>query len=140
MTRTLCAALCAALLALGWLYNGASRELAAAKTSLASALAVNEANNAAVERLERGLENTEKTLAGWNEDRTTLAAVRNATRQAIREAMRDETFKAWASAPAPAAAWRLLRETPDADANGSSDSSGGAAGRLPGNSDSAKRQ
>ena len=134
------AGLCAALLAVGALQRCTSAELADAKSDLAVAREVNEANRSALARLERGMENTDKVLAGWNEDRTTLASVRNAARQAIREALRDETFKAWYLAPAPADAWRLLREAPDAGGNGVSGPSGGAAGGLPGNADSGRRK
>ena len=95
--KYVCAALCAALLVMGWLYRSANNELADTKTSLAVALEANETNRKAIARLERSIENTDNILAGWNEDRTTLAGVRSATRQAIKEAMRDETFKAWAS-------------------------------------------
>lgn len=125
---------------MGWLYRGANNDLATTKTSLAAAEAANESNRAAIARLERSMENTDKVLSGWNEDRTTLAGVRSAARQAIREAMRDETFKAWASGAVPADAWRLLREAPDQNGNGSSVPSGGASGGLPGNANTGKRQ
>jgi hypothetical protein len=124
--------LCAALLAVGGLYQCTRLELAETRADLATAEKVNEANRTAMERLERSLENTDKILAGWNEDRTTLDSVRSATRAAIKEAMRDETLKAWLVAPAPADAWRLLNAPFDADGNGISGSSGGAAGGLPG--------
>ena len=140
MQKYVIAGLCASLLLLGWLYRGANNDLAATKTSLAAAEAANESNRAAIARLERSMENTDKVLAGWNEDRTTLAGVRSATRQAIREAMRDETFKAWASGVVPADAWRLLREAPDQNGNGSSVAPGGASGGLPGNVNTGKRQ
>lgn len=140
MQKYVIAGLCAALLLLGWLYRGANNDLADTKTSLAAAEAANESNRAAIVRLERSMENTDKVLSGWNEDRTTLAGVRSAARQAIREAMRDETFKAWASGAVPADAWRLLREAPDPNGNGSSVPSGGASGGLPGNVDTGKRQ
>lgn len=143
MQKYVIAGLCAALLLLGWLYRGANNDLAATKTSLAAAEAANESNRAAVARLERSMENTDKVLAGWNEDRTTLAGVRSATRQSIREAMRDETFKAWASSPAPDDAWRLFREATlsgGANENDSSVPSGRASGGLPGNADPATRQ
>lgn len=138
--KRLLAGLCASLLLLGWLYRGEVRGHADTKAALAVAEAVNESNRAEIARLERSLENTDEILAGWNEDRTTLAGVRSATRQAIREAMRDETFKAWASSPAPADSWRLLREAPGENRNGSSVPSGGPLGGLPGNADPGKRE
>lgn len=107
--KYLCAALASALavavvslLVLVWLYRSTSADLADTRTSLAVAEGVNKANEEATARLERSMGNTDKVLAGWNEDRTTLAGVRSATRQAIKEAMRDETFKAWASSFVPA--------------------------------------
>jgi hypothetical protein len=138
--KYVCVALAGALLVIGWLYLGTNNELSDTKTKLAAAKAVNEENARAVARLERSIEITDGVLAGWNTDRTTLAGVRNATRQAIREAMRDETFKAWASAPAPADAWRLLNASTDAGGNGSAGTTGGTPGGLPGNADSGKRQ
>ncbi len=139
--KYLCAALAAAVLLLGWLYRSASTELADTKTSLAVAQGVNKANEEATAQLKRSMNSTDAVLAKWNEDRTTLAEVRSATRQAIKEAMRDETFKAWASSPAPAAAWRMLREAVDARKNsaGAPGSSGQPAAGLPGNADSGER-
>ncbi|MDR2056149.1 MAG: hypothetical protein LBQ10_09825 [Desulfovibrio sp.] len=134
------AGLCAALLSVGALQRCTSTELAETRADLAVAVEVNEANRQAVERLERGMENTDRVLAGWNEDRTTLAGVRNAARAAVREAMRDETFRAWYLAPAHNDAWRLLNEAVDAGGNGVSGPSGGPAGGLSGNAGSGKRQ
>ena len=133
--RYLCVALAVAVLVLGWLYRSASTELADTKTSLAVAEGVNNANAEATARLERSMGNTDKVMSAYNKDRTTLAEVRNTTRQAIREAMRDETFKAWASSVPPADAWRLLRETPypHKDSAGASGSSGRSDAGLPGN-------
>ena len=132
--KYLCAGLCAAMLLLGWFYREAHLELQGTKTALAVAEGVNKANAEAIARLERSVEITDTVLAGWNEDRTTLAGIRSAARQAIKEAMRDETFKNWASGAVPADAWRVLHEAPGAD-TGSSDTSrasGGAAGPVPG--------
>ena len=140
MQKYIIAALCAALLLLAWLYRSANNELADTKTALAVAVEANKTNQEAIARLERSVRNTDEVLAKWNEDRTTLAEVRSATRQAIKEAMRDETFKAWASSLAPGGAWRLLRETPGANGNGTSDASGGAASRLPGNGNPRERK
>ena len=139
--RYLVAGLCAALLLLGWLYRSASIDLTDTKTALAVAEGVNKANAEATARLERSMGNTDKVLAGWNEDRTTLAGVRSAARQAIKEAMRDETFKAWASSLVPADGWRLLRETPDAhkDSAGASGTSGQPDAGLPGNGNTTER-
>lgn len=140
MQKYVIAGLCAALLLLAWLYRSANNELADTKTALAVAVEANKTNQEAIARLERSVRNTDEVLAKWNEDRTTLAEVRSATRQAIKEAMRDETFKAWASSLAPGGAWRLLRETPGANGNGTSDASGGAASRLPGNGNPRERK
>ena len=134
------AGLCAALMLLGWLYSNACTELTDTKTALAVAEGVNKANAEATARLERSMGNTDDVLAKWNEDRTTLAGVRSATRQAIKEAMRDETFKAWASSLVPADAWRLLNETPGANGNGPAESADGPASGLPRNEDSHKRK
>lgn len=135
------AGLCAALLLLGWLYSNTCTELTDTKTALAVAEGVNKANAEATARLERSMGNTDDVLAKWNEDRTTLAGVRSATRQAIKEAMRDETFKAWASSPAPADAWRLLNGSPDAhkDGAGAAGSPGQPDAGLPGNANTGQR-
>ena len=132
MQKYLIAGLCAALLVLGWLYRDANNELTDTKTALAVAVEANKANQESIARLERSIGNTNEVLAKWNEDRTTLAEVRSATRQAIKEAMRDETFKAWAASLVPDSAWRLLREAPGADGNGPLVPAAGASGRLPG--------
>ena len=108
MQKYVIAGLIAVLLVLGWLYRSTSAELTDTRTNLAVAEGVNKANIEATARLERSMGNTDKVLSGWNEDRTTLAGVRSATRQAIKEAMRDETFKAWAVSPVPPDAWRML--------------------------------
>ena len=57
------AGLCAALLAVCALQRCTSAELADAKSDLAVAREVNEANRSALARLERGMENTDKVLA-----------------------------------------------------------------------------
>ena len=111
MQKYVIAGLIAVLLVLGWLYRSTSAELTDTRTNLAVAEGVNKANIEATARLERSMGNTDKVLSGWNEDRTTLAGVRSATRQAIKEAMRDETFKAWAVSPVPPDAWRMLAIT-----------------------------
>ena len=141
MQKYVIAGLCAVLLLLGWLYRDACTELTDAKTDLVVAEGVNKANAEATARLERSMGNTDDVLAKWNEDRTTLAGVRSATRQAIKEAMRDETFKAWASSLVPPDAWRLLNDSPHSDKDGA-----GAAGSpsqpdagLPGNGNTTER-
>ena len=140
MQKYLIAGLCAALLVLGWLYHSANNELADTKTSLAVAMEANKTNQAAIARLERSIGNTDEVLAKWNQDRTTLAEVRSATRQAIKEAMRDETFKVWASSLVPDAGWRLLNETPGADGNGTTQPAGRSDAGLPGNGNSKERK
>lgn len=133
MQKYLIAGLCAALLVLGWLYRDANNELTDTKTALAVAVEANKANQESIARLERSIGNTDEVLAKWNQDRTTLAEVRSATRQAIKEAMRDETFKAWAASLVPDSAWRLLREAPGADGNDITQPAGRTDARLPGN-------
>ena len=140
MQKYLIAGLCAALLVLGWLYRMANEELADTKTSLAVAVEANKTNQEAIVRLERSIGNTNEVLAKWNEDRTTLAEVRSATRQAIKEAMRDETFKVWASSLVPDSAWRLLNEAPGANRNGTAGSTGQPDAGLPGNGNPSKRK
>jgi hypothetical protein len=115
-------------------------ELAGTRESLAAALEVNETNQASIKRLERSIENADKALAGMSEDRTTLNGVRIATRQAVKEVMRDETFKLWYASPAHNDAWRLLREAADASGNGAFVPSVGAAGGLPANADTGERK
>ena len=124
---------------LGWFYHSASVELTETKQSLAVAIEANETNVKAIARLERSIDNTNQVVAAWDQDRTTLANIRNTTRQAIKEAMRDETFKAWASAPVPADAWRMLRESIDQNGNCASGSAGCPVDGLPGNSSGGKR-
>lgn len=138
--RYACIALCGALLVMGWLYRSANKELSDTKTSLAAALEANETNRAAISRLERNIENTDKIIAGWDKDRTALARVRGAAKQQIREAMHNETFKTWASSPAPADAWRLLSEAHNQNGSTSPHSTGGAAVGLPGDPNSGKRK
>ena len=137
-------ALIAALLLMGWLYRSANNDLAAAKGDLAVAKAVNAENARAMADMERSAETTDRVVAGWNKDRTTLAEVRNAARQAVKEATheKDESFKAWADSFVPDSAWSLLRKdfSPGADANNGTVPSVGASGRLPGNADSGQRQ
>lgn len=141
MQKYFIAGLCAALLVLGWLYRSASTDLVDTKTALSVAEGVNKANAEATARLERSMGNTDDVLAGWNEDRTTLAGVRSAARQAIKEAMRDETFKAWASSLVPVDAWRLLNAPSDAhkDGAGSAGSPGQPDAGLPGNGNTTER-
>jgi transcriptional regulator len=134
------AALGATLIIVSLMYRDTAGDLEQAKTDLAVADQVNQANRAAIAHLEHSLAVTDKIMDEWQEDRTTLAGVRTAARQAIKEAMRDEMFKAWAAAAAPPDAWRLLHETPDANGNSAPLPSGGVTGGLPGNSDSGKRQ
>jgi hypothetical protein len=135
------AALIAALLLLGWLYRSANKELVDIKGELATAQAVNAENARTMANLERSIQTTDKVLADWNQDRTTLAGVRNATRQAMKEAIHDENFKTWADSLVPSAAWSLLRENYPigADADYSAQPSGGAAGGLPGNANTNQR-
>ncbi len=133
--------LCAALILMGWLYRGLRTELADTKTALAVAEGVNKANTEATALLERSMNNTDSVLLGWDKDRTTLDGVRSATRQAIKEAMRDEVFKTWASTLVPADAWRLLNQAGDGRKDGADtpDSPGQPDAGLHGNDDSTER-
>lgn len=140
LQRYIIIGLCAALLTVCGLYAREIINHADTKSALSLSEAVNASNHAEIVRLERSMSNTDKVLAGWSEDRTTLAEVRNATRQAVKEAMRDETFKAWASSAAPGNAWRLLRETDSANRDCPFDPADGTACGLPGNADTGKRQ
>ena len=114
--KYVCAALCAALLVMGWLYRSANNELADTKTSLAVALEANETNQEAIVRLERSIGNTNEVLAKWNEDRTTLAEVRSATRQAIGQAVRNHVQRCFDVRDAKFAAVAVLA-TPKAVAD-----------------------
>ena len=140
MNRWLVAGTAVALLVLGGLYHGAKTDLVKTRAELSAAVQANEENKKAIERLEHSIENTNAVLAEWNKDRTTLAEVRSATRQAIKEAMRDETFKVWASSLVPDSAWRLLNEAPGADRNGTAGSAGRSDAGLPGNNNPEKRK
>lgn len=131
--RILCAILCAAVLGLGWLYHGASSELDATKAALDTERAVNEANAKAFARMERSMDITDGVMAGWNADRTTLTEIRATTRQTIREAMKNDVFKNWASHPVPPDAWRLLRQTDGKNTVQRPAAPGGADAGLPGN-------
>jgi len=137
-------ALVVALLVVGWLYRNDHKELANTQAALSVAQAVNDANAKEVQRLEKSVETTDKVLSSWNKDRTTLAGVRNAAQQAIKEAVRaqDQSFRVWADTPAHPVAWSLLNENypVGANANYSAHSPGGAPGGLPGNTNTAKRQ
>lgn len=126
-------ALCLALLVTGWQYRKTDAKLTDTQKTLAVAEAANATNLKAIERLERSIAATDKVVSGWNQDRQTLAGVRSATKQAIREAMRDETFKAWANALVHPDAIRLFNAPIGADGNDSAGATGGADGRLPGN-------
>ena len=115
--KYLCVFLAFVLFLVTWAYRTTAESLESARTELAVATAMNKANETAFAILERSMVNADKVLAGWNKDRTTLAGVRNATKQAIREAMRDETYKAWSTVRLPDAAVRLLHKTTDAHKN-----------------------
>jgi len=137
------AALCAAVLLFGWLYRNANNQLFVVKGELATAQAVNVENAQAMAALQHSVETTDKVLADWNQDRTTLAAVRNTARQAIKEAIHannNESLRAWADTPVPGDAWGLLRKdfNPGTDANDALGASGGAVGELPGSADPGK--
>jgi transcriptional regulator len=140
MQSYIIAGLCAALAVMGLLYRSASGDIERARIDLAVAEQVMKADKAAIERLEQSIAVTDRIIDEWNEDRTTLAQVRSTARQAIKEAMRDETFKVWAASLAPPDAWRVLGANVDAHGNAAVGPSLGATGGLPGNADSGKRQ
>jgi LysB family phage lysis regulatory protein len=149
MQKYIIGVLAVALLVLGWLYYqtrsdfaDARAALTAAKTALAAAVAANEANQAALARMEDSAKNTDKIIAGWNQDRTTLAGLRGATRQTIKEVLKqNEDAQVWAAARVPDAVFRLLRENHHADGNKNParDAALGAVGQQPGNADPNQR-
>lgn len=102
-----------ALVMLGLALYLSERKLEEARAELAVAEEVNKINLKSIEQLERSIKTTDKIMAEWDEDRTTIAQIRNETRKAIKEAMKDETFKAWANTSVPANAWSLLQQTPN---------------------------
>ena len=134
------AALFSALLLLGWLYRSTNAELAGTKTALAAAESANKANAEAIMRFERSMLNTDAVLSGWNEDRTTIAGIRDTVRQSFGEVM-DEKFKAWRALPVPPDAWRLLLEAPHnhKNSNGPSNSTVQPHAALPGNDNPQQR-
>jgi hypothetical protein len=140
MQKYIIGALAIALGVLGVMYHRTSGELTETRANLSAAVEANRAQSEAIQRLERSIVNTDKVLAEWNTDRTTLAGIRNTTRQAIKEAMRDETFKTWASSLVPPDAWRVLGSDSNADEKGAAGSTRGAASGLPENADPGKRQ
>jgi hypothetical protein len=133
------AALAGILLLLGTLYKCTRDELVETKSSLAVAISVNEANKEAMERIDRSIESADRIVAAWDRDRTTLAGVRNATRNAITEAMQNEIFKVWGDLRVPDDAWRLLSESIDENGSDTVDSAARADAGMPGNPDPAKR-
>jgi len=136
MKSYLVAALVAAAALFGGLYWHANNKLASVQGDLSMARAVNAENARAMADMARSAEITDKVTAGWNRDRTTLAGVRNAARQTIKETLRanNESFRDWADTMAPPDAWGVLRnESLGADQYSDPGSAGGTAGRLPGN-------
>lgn len=86
------------------------RKLEAAQAELAVAEEINKINLKSIEQLERTIKTTDKIMAQWDEDRTTIAQIRNETRKAIKEAMKDEVFKVWANTAVPNDVWRVLQQ------------------------------
>lgn len=104
---------------LGSLYYITDQDLRIAKADLSAAQMVNKINQDSITRLERSIDTTDRVLAGWNEDRTTLAQIRITTQRTIKEAMTDEIFRNWGSTPVPTHAWQLLQSAGSgADGNG----------------------
>jgi hypothetical protein len=134
------AVLVGCLLLVGTLYKCTRDELVETKSSLAVAVEVNEVNKEALQRLDLSIQSTDRVVAAWDKDRTTLAAVRNATRNAIMEAMNNnEIFKIWASGIAPDDAWRMLNANHDENGSGAASPAYSAPAGLPGNADPEKR-
>jgi glycyl-tRNA synthetase beta subunit len=127
------------LLVLGFFFHRTSAELADLQSKYELVEAVNEANKKAIARLDKNIESTDRIMSGWNENRTTLSALRDEMRRAVKEAMKDEVYKAWASTMAPDSAWRMLREASDKIRNNSAGTAKGAAAKLPGAGDPGKR-
>ena len=129
--KYICAALVAVIILLGWLYIQTDSDLSLTRQTLAVAFEANEHNKKTIARLEHNADVTDRVLTGWNDDRTALATVRSATRAAIKEAMRDETFKTWALSAVPPDAQRLLREPAHSGRNGTGVSPFPPDARLP---------
>ena len=114
--------------------------LSTARERLATAQTVNAENAKALEVLTRSMSINERAITGWNEDRTTIAQLRATTRQSIREAMKDEMFKIWATGVVPADGWRMLRQPTDKDGSGAKPAAPDPDAGMPGNGHSGKRQ
>ena len=99
-----------ALIMMGIALYLSERKLEATQAELAVAEEINKINLKSIEQLERTIKTTDKIMAQWDEDRTTIAQIRNETRKAIKEAMKDEVFKVWANTPVPAGAWSVLQQ------------------------------
>ena len=139
MQSYIIAGLVAVLLVLGFLHYRATAELSVTKQTLAVALEVHEKNLATIKRQELSIANTDRIMAEWGKDRTTLNEVRNATRAGIKEAMQDETYKTWHFAPVPPDAWRMLDAPVYPSGVGSAGPTDGAAAGLSGDADTRKR-
>ncbi len=138
--KYVCAALIVVVLALGWFYYGANSELTVTKASLATAKAVNDENAKSFARLERSMSISERAITGWDDDRTTIAQLRATTRQSIREAMKDEMFKIWATGAVPSDGWRMLRQSTDQNGSGAKNPSRNSDAGVPGDRNPGKRQ
>lgn len=138
--KYLCAALCAlfvlVLVALYFLCDA----LTVAKHDLAVAHAVNAENAKSVEALTRSVSISERAIAGWDEDRVTIAQLRATTRQSIREAMKDEMFKIWATGVVPVDGWRMLHQSTGKDGSYPKDAPRSPDAGVPGNGNSRKRE
>jgi hypothetical protein len=135
VAKYLIAGLLAVVAVVVWLYRGASLDLTLAKSDLATAHEVNESNQQTIDRLQRNLEATHQVLAQWQEDITAVDALRDATQQAVKEALRNATDNEWAAVPVPPALWSLLRNAAAGGQNrdGDAPASGGTAAGLPAN-------
>lgn len=90
-----------------WLYH--SWDKVAVKLAVSQATVASQ--EATITKLEKSLSITDQILGDRKKSGVTLTEIRAAMRAEIKEALRNESFKAWYAAPAPADAWRLLRET-----------------------------
>ena len=132
-TRVLSVALALVIALSGWLYIS----LGEAKKTAALAQARAEAKEQTITDLRASMGITDKAVGNWAKDRTTLANVRSATEAAVKEAMRDESYRVWASGPVHPDAWRMLEDL--AAGAGLGPAPGGAFPAGTGNTDPAKR-
>lgn len=138
--KYLCAALGVLLVLVLVAFCFTNDALTDARHDLAVAHAVNAENAKSVEAMNRSVSISERAITGWDEDRVTIAQLRATTRQSIREAMKDEMFKIWATGAVPADGWRMLHKSTGKDGSYPKDAPRSPDAGVPGNSNSPKRQ